>query len=251
MTTQLPGSDEHSPVDVAEAREPLPARGATRSRSSRAPDYRLRGLDLDAHAFAEAPRRAVRKRHPSRRRRRRRHVIQFVVVLAMIALVAVLLRATVVEPFTVSSSSMVPALRAGTDVLVVKSGWLAGSIGTGDIVVIRKPAGVTCSPGGDPSDQLVERVIAVPGQTIRSVRGRIFIDGRRFHERGWYNTRFGETGPVDIPATKVPPKSYFVMGDNRHDGCDSRAFGAVAQSSVIGEVVATIARDGHAYVHFM
>jgi hypothetical protein len=41
------------------------------------------------------------------------------------------------------------------------------------------------------------------------------------------------------------------MGDNRHDGCDPRAFGAVAQSSVIGEVVATIARDGHAYVHFM
>jgi signal peptidase I len=83
------------------------------------------------------------------------------------------------------------------------------------------------------------------------VRGRVFIDGHRFHEAGWYDPAFGETGPVDIAATTVPPKSIFVMGDNRHDGCDSRAFGAIPQSSVVGEVVATIARDGHAYVHLM
>jgi signal peptidase I len=229
----------------------LPAPGATRSRSASTTDYRLRGLDLDAHAFADVPSRPVRTRHPSRRRRRLRHVIQFIVVLGVIALVAVLLRASVIEPFSVSSSSMAPTLQAGTDVLVVKSSLLTGSIETGDIVVVEKPAGVTCNPGGDRSDQLVERVIAFPGQTIRSVRGRIFIDGRRFHEPGWYDARFGETGPVDIAATKVPPRSYFVMGDNRHDGCDSRAFGAIPQSSVMGKIVATIARDGHAYVHFM
>jgi len=263
MTTPVRGSEGHPPLtlprhdyasaqaEVAESGEPRPAPATTRFRSASTTDYRLRGLNLDAQAFAEAPPGTVLKRHPSRRRRRRRHVIQFVVLLGVTALVAMLLRASVVEPFSVSSSSMAPTLRAGTDVLVVKSHVLIGSVQAGDIVVVAKPAGVTCNPGGDRSDQLVERVIAFPGQTIRSVRGRIFIDGRRFHEMGWYDPRFGETGPVDIAATKVPPKSYFVMGDNRHDGCDSRAFGAIPQSSVVGQVVGTIARDGHVYVHFM
>ena len=175
MTTQVPGPS------------PVP----TRPRSVRATDYRLRGLDLDAHVFMQAPSRDVWERHPSRRRHRRRrrlrHATQFVVVLGVIALVAVLLRASVVEPYTVTSSSMAPTLRAGTDVLVMKSGLLAGSIGTGDVVVVKKPAGVTCDPRGDHSSQLVARVIALGGETIRSVRGRIFIDGHRFHKPGWYN----------------------------------------------------------------
>jgi len=231
--------------------EAEPGTGAPKPGSGRATDYRLRGLDLDAQSFAEAPSRAVRRKHPSRRRRRRRHLLQLVLVVAVVALVAVALRAWVVEPFSVTSSSMAPTVRAGTDVLVVKSSFLTGAVRRGDIVVVEKPAGVSCTPGGERSDHLVERVIAFPGETIRSVRGRIFIDGRRFHERGWYNPRFGETGPADIAATKVPPNSYFVMGDNRTDGCDSRSFGAVAKSLVVGKVVATIARDGHAYVHFM
>ena len=65
------------------------------------------------------------------RRRRRRHLIQFVVVLGVIALVAVLLRTSVVEPFSVTSTSMMPTLRAGTDVLVVKSSFLTGAVEPG------------------------------------------------------------------------------------------------------------------------
>jgi signal peptidase I len=249
MTTHLPESGEQPPMTFG---SPDRAAGAAATEApplpARTTDYRLRGLDLDAQVFAEAPARAVRK---PRRGRRRRHLIQFVVVLGVIVLVAAALRAWVVEPYTVSSSSMAPTLRAGTEVLVMRPGLLAGPIERGDIVVVDKPAGVTCNPGGDRSDRLVERVIAVPGETIGSVRGRIFIDGHRFEEPGWYDARYGETGPVDIAATKVPPKSYFVMGDNRHDGCDSRAFGAIPQSSVVGKVVATVARDGHGYVHLM
>jgi signal peptidase I len=172
-------------------------------------------------------------------------------VLAAIVLVVLMLRAWVVEPYTVSSSSMAPTLQAGTEVLVLKPSLLVGSIEQGDIVVVEKPAGVTCNSDGDRSDHLVARVIALPGQTIQSVRGRVFVDGQRLHESGWYNTRYGETGPVDIAATTVPPKSYFVMGDNRHDGCDSRTFGSVRGSAITGEVVATITRDGHGYVHLM
>ena len=77
--TMTPTEDE-SPLATEEL-DFVPATSATKTRSGRAPDYRLRGLDLDAPALAEAPARTVRKRHPSYRRRRRRHVVQWVVAL--------------------------------------------------------------------------------------------------------------------------------------------------------------------------
>ena len=223
----------------------------TKSRPGRAPDYRLRGLDLDAPALAEPPSRTVRKRHPSYRRRRRRHIIQWVVAVVVVVLVAIFLRASVVQPFSVSSGSMSPTLRAGTDVLVLKSDLLMGRIEKGDIVVVHEPAAASCSPGGNGSRDLVERVIGVPGQTIRSSRGHIEVNGRRLDEKGWYNRSHGELGTTRIARTKIPQGSYFVMGDNRMNSCDSRAFGPIAESSVVGKVVATIARDGHPSVHFM
>jgi len=243
-------ADEESPLAPA-APDVVPAPVVTRSRSNRAPDYRLRGLDLDAPAFAEAPSRTVRKRHPSYRRRRRRHVVQWTIALATIALVALALRASVLQPYSVSSSSMAPTLRAGTDVLVVKSSLLSGPIGTGDIVVLHEPARSTCSTGGDGSRELVERVIGGPGQTIRSSAGHIYVDGRRLHEKGWFNRAHGELGTTRIALTKIPQGSFFVMGDNRMNSCDSRTFGPIPESSVIGKVEATIARDGHPYVHFL
>jgi signal peptidase I len=232
-------------------RDASPTAVATKSRAGRAPDYRLRGLDLDAPAFTEPPSRTVRKRHPSYRRRRRRHIVQWIVALAVIALVAIFLRASVVQPFSVSSSAMSPTLRAGTDVLVVKSNLLMGPIEKGDIVVVHEPAASSCNAGGDGSRDLVERVIGVPGQTIRSSGGHIDVNGRRLNEKGWFNRSHGELGTTKIAPTKIPQGRYFVMGDNRTNACDSRAFGPIAESSVVGKVVATIARDGHPSVHFM
>ncbi len=54
-----------------------------------------------------------------------------------------------------------------------------------------------------------------------------------------------------IVRTTVPAGHYFVMGDNRTDTCDSRTFGPIAESSIVGKVVATISRDGHLSVHVL
>jgi signal peptidase I len=174
-----------------------------------------------------------------------------VVVITFAALVAVLLRATVVQPFTVRSTSMVPTLWPGTDILVLKWRSLTGSIEAGDIIVFRQPEGSNCPAGAADSQELVSRVIGLPGDTIWSDAERIYINGRRLDEPGWHNPPFGELGAIRIARTTIPRGSFFVIGDNRTDPCDSRSFGPVPESLVVGEVVATTARDGHPSVRLI
>jgi signal peptidase I len=242
-------------VDVA-VLEPEAEPAPRRRRISDAPgprarrsDYRLRGLNLDARALAEAQPSQERKKHPSLRRRRRRLIIQWIVALALLAGTAVVIRTSVLSPYSVRSTSMVPNLLPGTNVLVLKPALLTGPIKAGDVIVFHRPAQLSCSVGGDTSKDIVKRVIALPGQTISSVGKRIYINGHPLKESGWFNKPFGELATTKIAPTIVPSDTYFVMGDNRADPCDSRAFGPIAQSSLVGKVVATTTRGGHPFVH--
>ena len=218
-------------------------------RSRRGPDRRLRGLELGRQDTDEVPVRPARKDRP-RRRRRRRLVTKWVLVLTVATFAAVLLRVSVVQPFSVPSAAMVPTLQVGDRILVVKSSRLAGPIQSGDIVVFHHPKLFPCSAGRDQSGDLVQRVIGLPGDTIWSVGNKIYIDGQQLYERGWYDSKYGQVGSTSILRTKVPPSEYFVMGDNRSDSCDSRAFGTIARSSVVGKVFAVVGRDGHPYLRF-
>ncbi len=259
MTVKEPQEDELLPTELdtaelevaAATKVPAPVRRPnsvpTRTRKS---DYRLRGLDLDAPALVEAKPRLLQKSHPSRRRRRRRLVLQWTIVLALLAGTAVFLRVSVVRPYSVQSTSMVPTLKPGTDVLVLRPKMLTGSMKVGDLVVFHRPSGFTCSSASDNSPEYLKRVVATPGQTIWSAGGRVYVDGRALQESGWYNPPFGELGPSQIARTVIPAGSYFVLGDNRTDPCDSRAFGPIAGSSLVGKVLATTTRNGRPSVHF-
>src|SRR4029079_596429 len=212
-------------------------------------DYRLRGLDLGADLVAEPAPRAPHPKRAANRRARRRLYIQWGIVLVVIAILIATIRVFVAEPVTINSNAMVPTLPSGTSVLVMKWDALAGATGRGDIVVFDEPRGSHCSPAGNDGQHLIARVIALPGQTIWSQRGRIVGDGTTLDERGSYNPPFGEVGSKPIPRTTVPAGSYYVLGDNRTDECDSRAFGPVAGSLVVCKVVATVLRNGHPYLH--
>ena len=188
-------------------------------------------------------------KHVVNRRARRRLTIQCGLVLVVAALVIVALRMFVIEPVTVNSNAMVPNLPSGTSVLVAKWSPVAGSTSRGSILVFSEPSASDCSTGGSASRQLIARVIAMPGQTIWSRNGRIFVDGQVLNESGWYNPPIGELGQRAIPRTTVPSGDYYMLGDNRSDTCDSRAFGPVAKSLIVGKVIGTVLRDGHPYVH--
>ncbi|HEX2819083.1 MAG TPA: signal peptidase I [Streptosporangiaceae bacterium] len=213
-------------------------------RSPQELDYRLRGLSTDpADYVSTAPTR------PDRRRRPRRHgpfLAKVAVLVAVAALAAWLLPAFAVQSFSVPSAAMAPTLQAGDRILVAK-GLLAGSVHSGEIVVFRPPHFLPCTVVGGGGD-LVLRVVARPGQTIWSIGNTIFVDGRPLREQGWYDPRFGQVGSRPIPSTTLVQNQYYVLGDNRSGSCDSRVFGPISGSSIVGEGIAVVVRDGHVFL---
>jgi signal peptidase I len=216
---------------------------------SRRGDYRLRGLDLPVEDPEESPRRRSWRDAP-RRNRRRRFILKCGVVLIIAAGVTLLLRATVIQPFFVPTSAMSPTLKAGDRILVTKWSFLAGSIDKGNIVVFQRPRYFPCSTSGQNATDLVQRVIATPGETIWSSGNTIYVNGRALSERGWYNPKAAQVGVTPIHSMTIPSGSYFVMNDNRTDACDSRSFGVIPKSSIIGKVTAVVFRNGHSWFHF-
>jgi signal peptidase I len=238
----------YAPVIVSNASAPVTSAGTKTNRRQRAPDYRLRGLDLGAQSVAEPPPRAVRKEQPNRRRRHRL-LVEWAVALTVIALIGVLMRAFVVQPYSVAAPSMLPTLQVGDRILAVNVAIWPAAIGKGDIVVFHHPRRFDCRSDGGAAQDLVERVIGLPGQTIRSAGDTIYVNGRILHEPGWYNPPYGQLGSTPIRQRVIPRGDYFVMADNRVDSCDSRAFGPIPGSLIVGMVIAIVMRDGHPHVH--
>ena len=170
-------------------------------------------------------------------------------MLVIAALIAVLLRAFVVQAFFVPSPSMEPTLDVGDRILVVKTSLFVGPVGRGDIVVFHHPNTFNCG-GGDNIQDLVKRVIGLSGETIWSLGQTIYINGKALSENGWYKAGLPQLGAMPITKQIIPKGDYFVMGDNRTDSCDSRSFGPITDSSVVGKVVAIVWRNGHPYLHF-
>jgi signal peptidase I len=168
--------------------------------------------------------------------RHRRWLIEWGVILAVAVVVAVLVRAFVFQTFFIPSTSMYPTLQPGDRIVVYK---LDTTPSVGQIVVFRRPPAEDC--GGPPVPDLVKRVIGLPGQTIQGKDGVVYIDGRPLAEP-WLPKRTDHSNPYtsNFGPLHVPQGDYFMMGDNRTDSCDSRDWGPLPQSYIVGRVVLRI-----------
>jgi len=96
----------------------------------------------------------------------------------------------------------------------------------GDVVVFDPPFPYDAS-----GKQFVKRIIAIPGDTIENSSGIILVNGKPF------GNDFGATSEIsEVPKTLVPEGYYYVLGDNRNSSNDSRNFGFVPRTSIIGRV---------------
>jgi len=186
-----------------------------------------------------------------RRRRRRRALAETGVIIVVAVLLAGLMRTFAFQTFWIPSASMVPTLGVYDRVLVQKAFFSWHDVREGDIVVFSHPPLDQCG-GPQEGGDLVKRVIALPGQTIYSQGNSIYVDGRRLAEP--YLPGYDPLGPPIPDATRqhpyrVPPGEFYMLGDNRADSCDSRYWGPIQGSSIIGKVVLTIWHDSHPDFH--
>ena len=185
---------------------------------------------------------ALARGHP-----RRRVVAEWTIVVAVAVLFALGVRTFAFEAFSVPSGSMEPTLEIGDRILVQKVFFNWHDLHEGAIVVFaRPPADTMCVVAGQ--NDLVKRVIALPGQSVYSLGNDVFVDGRELSEP--YVTQ-----PLGTPVAskqhpfKVPEGELYVMGDNRSDSCDSRSWGPIRGSSVVGKAILLLWNNGHPDLH--
>jgi signal peptidase I len=190
--------------------------------SPSAPDH----PEPDAVPLGEAPERTLRDRekHSSFGR----WLLEFVVLVGLAFVLALLIRTFIVQPFFIPTSSMAPTLEVSDRVLVNKFVYRFTSPSPGDVVVFDAP--------GDPDTDLIKRVVAVEGQTVEIVDGRVFVDGVAVEEP-YLNPNGADTWSLEEPFL-VPDEHVWVMGDNRANSSDSRVFGSLHESAVLGEAFA-------------
>ncbi len=157
--------------------------------------------------------------------------------------IVLLIKAYVVNPYRIPSSSMEPTLhcarpqpgclaRFSDRVLANRFIYHFRDPHRGDIVVFNTPpeAKLRCGAGGT----FVKRIIGLPGDVVRERSGKIYIDGK-FLKEPYVKP---QNRDFDSGRWVVPKGRYFMMGDNRAESCDSRRWGSVPRSDLIGPVFA-------------
>jgi signal peptidase I len=160
-----------------------------------------------------------------------RSVAEWALVIGGALLVALVVRTFLVQAFWIPSASMEPTLQEGDRVLVNKLSYDLHDVRHGDVIVFERP--------DEPSDvphpeneipDLIKRVIGLPGDIIEGRDGVVYINDERIDEP----YLAPDTPTTDLPRQEVPDGHLFVMGDNRTNSHDSRKFGAIDESSIVG-----------------
>ncbi|QJT09774.1 signal peptidase I [Oceanidesulfovibrio marinus] len=160
------------------------------------------------------------------------------IVLAFI--LAIIIRAFIVQSFVIPSGSMLETLQIGDHILVPRFSYSLKIPYThialiefseperGDIIVFEYPK--------DPSEDFIKRVIGAPGDTVEVRNKDVYVNGEKLDEPYVQHTDpHFQTMRDNMAPRTVPEGKYFVMGDNRDESLDSRFWGFVDKSAVVGK----------------
>ena len=126
------------------------------------------------------------------------------------------------QNFRVVGASMEPSLHDGEYLIVNKLVYRFRSPQRGDIVVFAFP--------GDEARDFIKRIVGLPGDKVRIVKGRLKINGKRVKEPYLDNRSFSSWGPKVLGESE-----YFVLGDNRDNSSDSRNWGMLPRANIMGK----------------
>ena len=183
-----------------------------------------------------------------------RVAIDWVVTIAGAVAIVLAIKAWVVNPYRIPSSSMEPTLHCARPAMGCEASTSDRVLANrfiyhfrdpkrGEIVVFNTPklAEQECGSKGT----FVKRLIGLPGDVWEERAGYVYIDGRKLNEPYLKPNRRGNESMTlaDIPPRntykRIPNDYYLMMGDNRSSSCDSRRWGLVPRKNLIGKVFAT------------
>ena len=149
---------------------------------------------------------------------------EFAKTLIIAFVLAQLIMVSVAQAFQVEQYSMEPTLLPHDRVLVDKILYRLRAQRRGDVVVLKYPLNT--------QRNYIKRIVALPGDVLEVKNGKLFVNGSRVIELYVNNGPQGNYGPLTVPKDSV-----FVMGDNRNNSEDSRAFGALKKNLVVGQAL--------------
>ena len=192
-------------------------------------------------------------------RSRAKKIVRELCVVLVLAFVLLSARSSLADHYSVPTGSMQPTVEIDDRIFVNKAAYglrvpFTDSYATefdgpqiGDVVVLRSP---------EDGKVLLKRVVAIPGTEVQVVAGRLVLDGQLapVEERGdalvenlagtLHTVRLTYGGGPDFGPTVIPAGRYLVMGDNRGESHDGRAFGLVGRDAIVGRAVAVYWRGG-------
>lgn len=161
-------------------------------------------------------------------------LVEVVETLVLTLVIFFVIQNFVAQPYQVQQNSMERTLEPGQYVLVDKLSPRWDAYKRGDVVVFNPPAEWTPDP-----TPFIKRVIGLPGDKVE-IRddGKVYVNGVALDEPYTYKNAAGVNEPTttlnDESSWVVPTGELFVMGDHRQKSADSRAFGPIAETAVIG-----------------
>ncbi len=162
-------------------------------------------------------------------------VFEVVETLVLTIVIFFVIQTFIAQPYQVRQQSMEQTLLPGEYVLVDKLTPRWDAYDRGDIIVFEPPS--AWASDGDRTP-FIKRVIGVAGDTIELRDGRVFVNDVAIEEPYVYQEADGSSQPTEPTGGQsrwtIPPDEIFVMGDHRGASADSRTFGPVPTSSVIG-----------------
>ena len=167
-----------------------------------------------------------------------RKILEWVSVIGTAFIVAFIIKVFLFQAYYIPSPSMEPTLGIGDRVIVNKLSYDLHDVNRGDLIVFENPS----AESGEISD-LIKRVVALPGETLQVLDGKVYIDGNLMIEPYLeapdntfdFSAPEGCIGPKEVLNKCVVPDGHvFVMGDNRDNSRDSRIFGPVNIETIVG-----------------
>jgi signal peptidase I len=177
-------------------------------------------------------------------------VIDWVVTIVVAVGAVLAIKAWVVNPYRIPSSSMEPTLhcaqpgpgceaRFSDRVLANRFIYHFRDPHRGEIVVFKTPPAAEQCENGAGGETFVKRIIGLPGDKIEERSGTILVNGQKLDEP-YVSASEEDHGSGKWPKgePRLGPDEYFMMGDNRASSCDSRQWGPVPRANLIGPVFA-------------